>query len=141
MADRFYLNDEDYHRMMTSRYVRAFVNPSYPDEGRSSLSLQQKFNDPAHFQVEDYVGYWTFSSGENRPVPIEVAYFARFLGVRIDLDAQRKAIDQHTAESIRRYRQKTAHQGYDDEQLFEMRAAFGEGTTVVDVLTGKKVLL
>ncbi len=36
---------------------------------------------------------------------------------------------------------KRNEQGPDAEQLYEMRAAFGEGTTVVNVLTGRKTHL
>lgn len=51
-------------------------------------------------------------------------------------DAARKK-DQD--EFLARYRANPPK--YTEEDLFEMRAAFGEGTTVVNVLTGQKIKL
>ena len=42
-------------------------------------------------------------------------------------------------EAIENYRRN--YTGPSEEELFEMRAAFGTDTTVVDVLTGKKIKL
>jgi hypothetical protein len=42
---------------------------------------------------------------------------------------------------FKRYREEQANHVPDEEEMFEMRAAFGEGATVVNVITGKKVKL
>lgn len=42
-------------------------------------------------------------------------------------------------EELAQYRKN--HRGFDAEELAEARAAFGEGTTVVNVLTGEKTKL
>lgn len=44
-------------------------------------------------------------------------------------------------EFIREYKAAQAQRDYSQEELFEMRAAFGTGTTIVDVLTGKEITL
>ena len=41
-----------------------------------------------------------------------------------------------TIEAYKKYR---AEHGYSEEELFEMRAAFGEEETVVNILTGEKI--
>jgi len=48
-------------------------------------------------------------------------------------DKDIKAIQQYI-ESRRKY-------GYSDEELFEMRASFGEDEEVVDIFTGQKINL
>lgn len=48
-------------------------------------------------------------------------------------DKDIKAIQQYI-ESRRKY-------GYSDEELFEMRASFGEDEEVVDIFTGEKINL
>lgn len=58
---------------------------------------------------------------------------------KVNVDATRAARDEETAKVIEAYR--ASYTGPSEEELFEMRAAFGTGTTVVDVLTGKKIKL
>ena len=45
------------------------------------------------------------------------------------------------AEFFAQYRANREKYGYSDEEKFEMRAAFGEGETVVDIITGKEIVL
>ncbi len=56
-------------------------------------------------------------------------------------DAQRKAEEKQNEKSLAEYREARKNHTPSEEELFEMRAAFGEGTTVVDVFTGKKIQL
>ena len=58
---------------------------------------------------------------------------------KVNVEATRAARDEETAKVIEAYR--ASYTGPSEEELFEMRAAFGTGTTVVDVLTGKKIRL
>ena len=39
------------------------------------------------------------------------------------------------------YRERMANHVHSDEELFEMRAAFGEGAVVVNAITGKEIKL
>ena len=49
--------------------------------------------------------------------------------------------DFEVAQSIARYRKQMENHVPSGEELFEMRAAFGEGEEVVNVITGKKIQL
>lgn len=42
---------------------------------------------------------------------------------------------------VENYRKQMENHVPDDEEMFEMRSAFGEGTTVVNVITGKRTIL
>ena len=134
------LNNEEHRNMMNSRLVKAYLHPSYPGEDREARNLKEKFNSTG-FQVKDYVGYWVFKNGDTRPVPIEVAYFACFIGIGINIEAQKAILKKTIDEELRRYRRERRNHKYSGEELYEMRAAFGSGTTVVDVITGQRIRL
>lgn len=55
-------------------------------------------------------------------------------------DAHFKALDIETTASIERYRKSMENHVYTEEELGEMRNAFGSGV-VVDVITGRKIRL
>jgi hypothetical protein len=66
---------------------------------------------------------WTWEDAYGEPMP------ARY----------RAEYDRVTAEFLEEYRANDAPPS--DEEMFEMRAAFGEGETVVNVITGRKTRL
>ena len=51
------------------------------------------------------------------------------------------ARDKEDRKFIEEYRKQQKNREYSWEELAEMRAAFGKGTTVVDVFSGKKIEL
>ena len=54
-------------------------------------------------------------------------------------EASRAAEDAETAAFLENYRRNCKEPG--KEEMAEMRAAFGEGTTVVDIITGERIRL
>ena len=58
---------------------------------------------------------------------------------KVNIEETRAARDEETAKVIEAYRASCT--GPREEEMFEMRAAFGTGTTVVDIFTGKKIKL
>ena len=56
-------------------------------------------------------------------------------------EATRVARSEDNAKTIEAYKQNRKNKEYSEEEIFEMRAAFGAGTKVVDILTGKKITL
>jgi len=58
-----------------------------------------------------------------------------------DLKASREARDKDNTEFIREYRNRMANHVYSSESLYEMRAAFGKGARVVNIITGKTIQL
>jgi hypothetical protein len=63
----------------------------------------------------------------------------REYGIPCDAAAQRAALDRETATFIRAYRKRDRRMSA--EERFEARAAFGAGTTVVNILTGRRTRL
>ena len=62
-----------------------------------------------------------------------------FAGFPFSREATRVARDAQVAEELAEYRRN--YKGPTEAELEEMRNAFGEGTTVVDVLAGVKIAL
>ena len=58
---------------------------------------------------------------------------------RVDVKATREACEEEAMKAIEAYRANYTEPG--EEELFEMRAAYGRGKTVVDVITGRKIKL
>jgi hypothetical protein len=86
----------------------------------------------------DGVGRWD-SNGSVIPADCALA-FARFgLAPALDLAATAAARDAETTTALDRYRAWRAAEGYSAEERAGMRAAFGPGAQVVDVITGRPV--
>ena len=62
-----------------------------------------------------------------------------YAGYPFSREATAQKRDAQNEESIAEYRRN--HRGLSGEELAEARAAFGEGTTVVNVLTGERTRL
>ena len=58
---------------------------------------------------------------------------------RVNAEATRKECEKEALAAIEEYRAN--YKEPDQEELFELRAAYGRGTTVVDVITGRKIKL
>ena len=82
----------------------------------------------------DGVKFW---NSNNSPVPHWVYDEADLECPQIQRGAYDADLDKWT-EKYKKHMEKHEHSA---EELFEMRAAFGEGETVVNVLTGKKIVL
>lgn len=57
----------------------------------------------------------------------------------VNVEATTNARDEEVTKSLNEYRKNYTRPS--EEEMFEMKAAFGTGTTVVDVITGKKIRL
>ncbi len=83
----------------------------------------------------DGVGRWA-SNGHAIPGDCAALFAALDLAPALDLAATAAANDAETIAAIERYRAAQSAQP-SAGQLAEMRAAFGSGATVVDVITGR----
>lgn len=58
---------------------------------------------------------------------------------KVNVEATTAAKDEENRKSIEEYRR--SRKGYSQEELNEMRAAFGKGTTIRDIFTGEEITL
>lgn len=64
-----------------------------------------------------------------------------YAGYNFSREATKEARSEQDRKSIESYKENRKNSGYSDEEMFEMRAAFGSGTTIVDIFSGRKVVL
>jgi len=86
--------------------------------------------------IRNGVLYWKKSGNI---APNDTAEEAIELGYKIDMKKHRKAREEYVDKSLEEYRENW--QPPSEEELFEMRAAFGTNTTIVDVISGRKIRL
>lgn len=87
--------------------------------------------------VREGVRYWRISDGTERVLPPFV-----YKDAYVECPPEQvRAYEAESAKSLAAYRKSMENHRYSDEEMFEMRAAFGPGTTVVNVLTGKRTKL
>lgn len=100
--------------------------------------IVKKYED-GELLIDGYgVAYW---ASNNRAIPEECAYMGKYGGLPIDLEMTKELEDRQTEKSLAEYRERMKNHVYTEEELGEMRNAFGEGATVVDVITGRRIKL
>jgi hypothetical protein len=81
------------------------------------------------------------SNGSVPPQDCLDAFVEAGLGSKFDMKVTSQTRRKEEDASLADYRRRMANHVPSDEEMFEMRAAFGPGTTVVNVLTGKETKL
>lgn len=117
-------------------YIRGINIPRSPWEIKASLALKEDFSKDAY--VIDGVPYW---KSNNRIPPTDILEFWAYCNLPINLEKSLQAREAETSAFLTQYREQMANHVPSGEELFEMRAAFGAGATVVNVVTGKKITL
>lgn len=107
-------------------------NAAPPFRAEERTRLRERMNSDEHSRVECGILYW---NANNSVIPPFVYKDAGYLVP----EAQQRAYDKQLDESLGRYKRAQENMSAEAraEMAFEMRAAFGPGETVVDVLTGK----
>ena len=91
------------------------------------------------FTIENGAAIW--KCGNYLPVNCLAAVLNGKYGYLIDVDEHERLLDEQQSESIRAYKERMKNHVYSEEELYEMRAAFGAGTVITDVLTGQEITL
>ena len=118
---------------MRNNYIEA-MELNKPHFKNEALRLAEKFKTDAY--IEDGVIRW---KSNNSVPPNDILEFWNYLGYDFDLEKSIKTSDEDTATFLEQYRKN--YKSPSQEELYEMEAAFGKGTTVVDIITGKKIKL
>lgn len=77
----------------------------------------------------------------NSVPPTELLELWQYLNKDFSFEKSLKQQDIENSNFLKQYREQQANRSYSEEELFEMRSAFGTGTKVVDVITGKTIEL
>lgn len=87
---------------------------------------------------QDDEGVWRWKSSNNVPFEDMLECWG------LDSETMQKCIEarkKDTSKVIADYRKQMENHEPSDEEMYEMRAAFGEGEEVVNVITGQKIQL
>ena len=117
-------------------YVRQHDVPRFPYERAETERLEAKFESDA--TVTDGVVRW---NANGSVPPADILVFWAHLGKPFDAEASERVRQAETDAFLAQYRESQKNHVPDAEELHEMRAAFGSGETVVNVITGRKLRL
>ncbi len=87
---------------------------------------------------QDDEGVWRWKSNDHVPFEDMLECW------NLDQETMEKCLlarEKDTSEFLAEYREQMKNYKPSAEEMFEMRAAFGEGTKVVNVITGKEIQL
>lgn len=94
------------------------------------------------FDTEAYVGNGVVRWRSNNQVPpAEVLNYFVQAGKEFDLEKSTQAREKEYEEFIKQYKKNMVAYTPSEEDLAEMRSAFGSGETVVNVITGQRIKL
>lgn len=91
------------------------------------------------YTIENGAALW--ECGNYLPMDCLVAVINGKYGHLVDVENHERLLDEQNTKSIQEYKERMKNHVYSEEELFEMRAAFGEGVEVVDVISGNKIRL
>lgn len=118
------------------REIGGFLGEFWKREAEKELEIIK--NDLLTGQIvidKDGVGYNCIG----RVLMADMAEKVAYVDSRLNKEATANARDIEVTKSINEYRKNCKKPSF--EELAEMRAAFGKGTTVINVLTGEEVQL
>ena len=98
--------------------------------------MQEKADNGEILLDHNFAAYWEVNGNYLPSDCVEILSHTKFF---FDAEATNKAREKQDAEFFSNYWKNRT--GLSEETLFEMRAAFGEGTLVVDVITGQEFKL
>lgn len=113
-------------------YISQYTSPRFPYEKQEADRLVAKFETDA--TVTDGVVRW--NSNKSVP-PQDILDFWKFLGKPFDYAKSSKVREDETSQFLQDYRKAQKGRRRSREEMFELRANFGRGAKVVDVITGK----
>lgn len=116
-------------------YIKALSDPMSPYHGEAQRLVAKLWH--GETTNKDGVLRWT-SNG--RVPPADIIALAAHITMPINVAACTKARDEETAAFLAEYRKNNDRQ-MTAEERFEARATFGKGTTVVNLITGRRTKL
>lgn len=122
-------------RAIRSGYLRDLYS-TIQHSRKSALRLIEDFDNPEKVRIEDGVPHWV---SNNCVPPADVLALWEHAGLAFDHKKSIQARDAETTSFLNEYRKREMNREHSPEEIAEMRAAFGEGYTVVNVITGQTI--
>ena len=103
------------------------------------IADMEKRYENGELTIQDGAAIW--ECGNYLPMDCLAALVHGKYGHLVDVENHERLLDEQNTNTIREYKERMKNHVYSEEELYEMRAAFGEGVEVVDVITGNKIRL
>lgn len=116
-------------------YIRAVNVPRNRIELRDAYKLIGKFEDAT---VTDGIPRW---KSNNSVPPQDILEFWEYMNLPFDFEKAELTREMETAKFLAEYRARNTGRQRTQEELYEMRAAFGPGAVIIDAITGDKISL
>lgn len=117
---------------MFEREINGMFGEWRAKDARERLERFKAEYENGQITIKDGVAY----NSIGRIVTNEIAEILEYAGTPIDREATTKARDEETNKFLANYKHETT-----DEEIAEMTSAFGKGTKVVNIITGKVIIL
>lgn len=127
--------------MIKSRFRRELdgdLGPHWAQNARNDILRVQKELESGEITIDD-VGVARNCIG--RVVTSEIQEILAFVTDKFNDDATNAARAEEDRRDIEEYKKAKANYRPSAEEIEEMRAAFGEGTSIVDIFTGNSIQL
>lgn len=107
----------------------------------SRKEVERLYNERDNMIIEEDGAVRWISSGNYLPDDCmeKLEYAPYDLRSKISREATKIKRDKQLHEFAEEYRKQKENYVYSEEELFEMRSAFGPGAVVMDLITGKKI--
>ena len=124
---------------MFERELRGLRGEFWKKEALRKLdSIREDYENGEIVYEEDGSAKWA-SNGAY--IPEEYVEHMVFAGLPVNVEATARKRKEQTSREIDAYIKAMENAPVSDEERYEMEAAFGKGTTVVNVFTGRRIEL
>lgn len=121
---------------MNNHYIKGISCKQQSWIRKESDSMAAKFDEDT--TVVDGVVRW---KSNNLVPPADVLKFWNYIGKDFDIEKSNLIRGELSRKRLEKYKKSQENKKYTGEELFEMKAAFGEGAVVFNVVTGREITL
>lgn len=126
-----------------SRFERE-LNGEFGDywkkDALAKIAEIEKDYETGHLIIENGAAKWDTNGSYLMQDIMEVLLHSKYAYL-IDIAHHEAMRDAQVTEEINAYKERMKNHVYDEEELAEMRSAFGAGTEIVNVFTGESITL
>ena len=122
------------------RELNGELGDYWKKDALSKIADIEKDYETGHLIIEDGAAKWDTNGSYLMQDIMEVLLHSKYADL-IDLEHHEAMRDAQVTEEINAYKERMKNHVYDEEELAEMRSAFGAGTEIVNVFTGDTITL
>lgn len=124
---------------MKNPYLNSYIRSlNFPRGHWDFLDAQRTITKFADATIIDDVPRW---NSNNQVPPKDILELWHYMNLPFDFQKAEATREAETSAFLKQYRKMNTGRQRTPEELYEMRAAFGPGEVIVDVITGDRIVL